>query len=129
MPKSHKPVDPQSSAGILAELVRNAQLVWRLLHDRRVPVWMKAIVPATLLYIISPIDLLPDLAVGVGQLDDLAILLLGVKSFLSMVSPEIVKEHLADIIGESTAQRTKETPELIEGQYRVMEEEKPHEGR
>ncbi len=129
MPKSHKPIDPQASAGILAELARNAQLVWRLLHDQRVPVWMKAIIPATLLYIISPVDLLPDVALGVGQLDDLAILLLGVKSFLSMVSPEIVKEHLADIIGESVTQRAKGTPELIEGQYRVVEEEETREGR
>ena len=40
----------------------------RLLCDRRVPLWPKAVLVGTLVYVASPIDLLPDLLPLVGQL-------------------------------------------------------------
>lgn len=66
---------------------------------------------ATLLYILSPIDLLPDPILGLGQLDDLAALILGVKLFIEMCPREIVREHLERMIS-------------MAGSYRVAEEER-----
>ena len=56
--------------------------MWRLLQDARVPGWLKLISLATLVYLLSPLDLVPDILVGPGQLDDLGILLLGLWLFL-----------------------------------------------
>ena len=72
---------------ILSELFKNARLTWRLLTDRRVPPMLKAIPVATLLYVLSPIDFLPDVALGLGQLDDIGIILLGLMLFIKIWSP------------------------------------------
>jgi len=54
-----------------ALLVPNlVKLVVRLLGDRRVPVRKKVLLGAALLYVISPIDLIPDFIVGFGRVDD-----------------------------------------------------------
>ena len=71
----------QPKAGVLTEILRNAQLAWHLLIDRRVGLLLKLIIPGLMLgYLIFPVDLLPDFIPVLGQLDDLAILALGIKS-------------------------------------------------
>ncbi len=97
-------------AGALAEIIKNAKLVWRLMMDPRIPVWLKAIPPATLLYLLFPIDVLPDPLLGLGQLDDIAVILLGVKLFIELCPQEIVRQHLRQMSS-------------IPGSYRVVGEE------
>lgn len=98
--------------GVLAEIVKNAKLVWRLMLDPRIPTWLKAIPPATLLYLLFPIDILPDPILGLGQLDDIAVILLGVKLFIELCPQEIVRQHLRQMSS-------------IPGSYRVVDEEPP----
>ena len=81
--------DLSQKAGILASIIKNARLVWRLLRDRDVPAWLKMILPATLVYLLFPIDFIPDPALGLGQLDDIAIILLGLKLFIELSPQEI----------------------------------------
>ena len=97
-------------AGALAEIIKNAKLVWRLMMDPRIPVWLKAIPLATLLYLLFPIDVLPDPLLGLGQLDDIAVILLGVKLFIELCPQEIVRQHLRQMSS-------------IPGSYRVVGEE------
>jgi uncharacterized membrane protein YkvA (DUF1232 family) len=103
--------DPRRTAGLMADILKQGRLILRLLGDRRVPVWPKLIIPATIVYIFSPIDLLADPILGLGQLDDLAVLLIGLKLFIELCPTAIVREHL-----ESLAS-------VIDGSYRVVEEE------
>jgi uncharacterized membrane protein YkvA (DUF1232 family) len=106
----------------LKELIRQAQLAWRLFFDPRVPWITKIIPPAALIYILSPIDIIPDLSLGLGQLDDLAVLLLGIKLFIELAPAEVVREHLIALgakISEWTARE--EEPPVIEGE--VVKEE------
>ena len=86
--------DAKEVAGLLSEVVKKARLTWRLLLDGRVSPGVKLIILATFIYILSPVDLLPDPIVGLGQLDDLAALILGVKLFIEMCPREVVEEHL-----------------------------------
>lgn len=72
---------------------QDVQLAWNLLRDPRVPTQMKAVPVLAILYVISPFDLIPGFIPILGQLDDLAILLLGVKLFLKLVPEELVREH------------------------------------
>jgi uncharacterized membrane protein YkvA (DUF1232 family) len=80
----------------LTGLVHGARLVWRLLQDPRVPGWIKLVPLFTLIYLISPIDLVPDVLVGPGQLDDLSILLLGLWVFLRLVPQDVLRQNAPD---------------------------------
>ncbi len=113
MTRKRQPIDPKTSVGAVTGLARNVRLIWRLLRDRRVPIWTKAIIPAAIIYLLSPIDLLPDAVLGLGQLDDLSILVLGFKFFTDLCPREIVQEHLAEMGS-------------IKGSYRVVDEEQEH---
>lgn len=104
-------LDPGGKASSLASIIKNARLIWRLLTDGRISPWLKAIIPFTLLYLLSPIDLVPDIFLGLGQLDDLAIILLGIKLFLFLCPQGIVEQHLREMAS-------------IPGSYRVVEEER-----
>ena len=79
--------------------IEQFQLVWRLLWDREVPFYLKVIPVAAVIYLISPIDFVPDAFLGLGQLDDLGILLLGSQLFTQLVPKHIVAQHRAEIQG------------------------------
>jgi len=83
---------------MIQSVLSQIRLTWRLLRDPRVPLWTKAIPLLAALYIVSPVDVLPDIIPGLGQLDDLGILLEGLRLFESAVPENIVKEHRGFII-------------------------------
>ncbi len=72
------------------------RLVCRLVKDRRVPLAAKLIIPLLVLYLMSPIDLIPDFIPVLGYLDDLLVLMLAVWAFTKLAPPGIV----AGIAGE-----------------------------
>jgi uncharacterized membrane protein YkvA (DUF1232 family) len=112
--------DTKRMAGLLSEIAAQFRLVWRLLNDRDVPVWVKFIPPFAILYIISPIDLMPDPVLGLGQLDDLAVLMLGLKLFVEMSPRSVVQRHRDELEGNRSP-----VPdgEVVDGSYRVIDEE------
>jgi uncharacterized membrane protein YkvA (DUF1232 family) len=82
--------------------IERARLTWRLVRDPRVPVWMKAALPTIAgIYLIVPIDLIPDFILVFGQIDDLSmigILLFAATKILPRIAPaELVTEHLSDL--------------------------------
>lgn len=128
MAKDLQKKDPGVVIGSLAEIVRQLRLVFRLLGDQQVSTLIKAIPVIALLYVLSPIDILPDLALGLGQLDDLAIILLGLKLFVELSPPEIVRQHLENLgVAPDDAQAPEEEEEdqgeVIEGSYRVVDDD------
>jgi len=88
------------SLGFLADLIRHARLAWRLWRDPRISLWLKAIVPASVCYVILPLDFLPDLFLGLGQLDDLAVIIFGVTLFIELCPSEVVREHMQSLMDE-----------------------------
>ncbi len=93
----HWPTKPPDDS-VLQELIRRIKLFWRLLKDRRVPVWVKVIPFISLVYLAVPADVVPDVLVGLGQLDDLAVLALGYRLFVGLAPPHVVREHLNDLL-------------------------------
>lgn len=74
------------------------KLIWRLLKDRRVPFRIKLIPLAALVYLISPLDFIPDFFVPVfGFADDLAILIFSFSMFIRFCPRNVVDEHMAAI--------------------------------
>ena len=93
---------PGGAAGTLLRpgVWGDLRLAWRLFRDPRVAPKLKLTVPVlAALYVVSPVDLLPDLLLGLGQVDDLGVLGLAV-AFVTRVVPrlaprEVLDEHLA----------------------------------
>jgi uncharacterized membrane protein YkvA (DUF1232 family) len=112
--------DVKRMAGFLGEIAAHVRLVWRLLNDPDVPVWLKLIPPLAILYLISPVDILPDPILGLGQLDDAAVLLLGLKLFVEMSPRNIVQRHRDELAGS-----TPPVPEgdVVDADYRVVDDE------
>jgi uncharacterized membrane protein YkvA (DUF1232 family) len=81
------------------KLKNEAQLIWRLLLDQRIELWKKGIPLLAILYVLSPFDLIPDFIIGLGQLDDLGILLGSLRLFRSLVPEYIIAEHQEVISG------------------------------
>ena len=71
-----------------------ARLVWGLVRDPRVPVSLKALLAAALAYVVTPIDLIPDVVPLVGQADDLTVLLLVLDLFVQNAPAAFRAEHL-----------------------------------
>jgi uncharacterized membrane protein YkvA (DUF1232 family) len=134
MPKTSTSSSLTEAAGFFGGLVKQARLAWRLWNDGRTPTWLKLIPVAALVYLLSPIDLVPDLMLpGLGELDDLAVVLLALKMFLDFSPPGVIKEHWEDLFGSlgqtyrdpasETAPGGQPGNGYIEANYRVLESE------
>ena len=91
---------PKDVAGVV-DLIRRLptyiRLVWALLRDPRIPGQQKLILAGIGAYLVLPLDLIPDFVPVLGQLDDLAVVLLGLDLFIRSAPQDIVDEHLAKI--------------------------------
>ena len=85
---------------------------------------------AALAYLILPVDLVPDFLLGLGQLDDLAVLFLGIRVFMLLVPKEVMQSHLREMTSVDASYRVVEEQEgrdsddikYIEASYRLKEE-------
>jgi uncharacterized membrane protein YkvA (DUF1232 family) len=104
------------------------RLSWRLLRDERVAAWMKWLVPIiAAIYLVAPIDLVPDLILGFGQIDDLSVVgiaIFAMTKILPKIAPRpIVEEHLADMFGQhSDRHRRGERSDVIDTSFEVVRE-------
>jgi uncharacterized membrane protein YkvA (DUF1232 family) len=52
----------------------HAKFVWAMLRDARTPTSAKLLVAGAVAYLLSPIDIIPDVLVGIGWVDDIAVI-------------------------------------------------------
>jgi uncharacterized membrane protein YkvA (DUF1232 family) len=87
--------------GALRSLLDRGILSWRLFWDKRVGVLPKLLPIGALIYLASPVDLLPAWAMGplapLGTLDDIGVILLALNIFIQLAPPDIVSEHLREL--------------------------------
>ncbi len=114
MTKQRKQADPD----LLARLWQNLVLSWRLMFDRRVSGTAKLIPMAMLAYILSPIDLLPDVLLPFGVVDDIGVLLLGLQWFIRSAPPGVVDEYRGGRRAPAQVQDP-DAPQIIDGEYHV----------
>jgi len=95
-------------------------LSWRLLLDRRVSSTAKLIPVAMIAYILSPIDLLPDVLLPFGVADDIGVLLLGLQWFIRSAPQGVVDEYRG---GRPAPAQDSDpnAPQIIEGQYHIYD--------
>ena len=82
---------------LLRVLWSQARLAGRLLRDPCVPLRAKAVPLAAGLYLLSPLDLVPDLLPLLGQVDDLTLILIALAAFLRLCPAAPVAFHRAAI--------------------------------
>lgn len=88
-----------SLPALVRTLLTHARLSWRLLRDPAVPVGVKLLPLVAVLYLLSPIDGMPDFIPVLGQLDDIGIVLLALESFLKLCPESVVAHHQAAMTG------------------------------
>ncbi|NIO10242.1 MAG: DUF1232 domain-containing protein [Deltaproteobacteria bacterium] len=96
---------PQRLLMALTHLPNFIKLFWRLFKDGRVGFTPKLLLLLIVAYIVTPVDLLPDLIPGLGQLDDLLLIFLGLKGFVWLCPPDVVREHVQAIAAGEPAGR------------------------
>lgn len=69
-------------------------LAGSLFRDNRVPIAPRIIALGLVLYIASPIDLLPDFIPVIGYFDDILIVLVGAGLLLRSIPRYIIEEHV-----------------------------------
>lgn len=82
-------------------VIDQIRLTWALLTDRRTPLLAKAAILLPIVYFFSPIDLIPDVILGLGQLDDLGVLLAGMRLMETLTPAYLVEEHRARLQGHN----------------------------
>ena len=106
----------------LPKALKFARLVWRLTFDKRVSIFLRALVPLALIYIISPYDILRDRIPVVGRFDDLIILGLALLFLTKLAPPKIVDEHM-DRVTESDRPEDKDPEKVVDGSSRLIDDE------
>ena len=103
-----------NAVGILGQV----RLAWRLWRDKRVP-WLTKLIPvAGLAYLVVPFDFLADPMLGLGQLDDVGVILLAVKAFVSLCPAALVAQHRQQLASGPEA----DAGDVVDAAYRVVDE-------
>ncbi len=55
-------------------MLKRIKLIIRYMKDRNVSVFKKLLIIGSLLYLIFPVDIVPDFLIGIGILDDITVL-------------------------------------------------------
>jgi len=79
--------------GMLMFLPNMVKLLGRLLKDARVPTVEKALFVAAIVYVISPLDFIPDVFPFIGQVDDVYVVALTLLRLINRTDEKIVQEH------------------------------------
>ena len=103
---------------LVRTLVSHVRLIVRLLREPGVPLLTKALPVLAGLYVISPLDFIPDVLPVLGQLDDLGVILIALEAFLRVCPPGAVQFHQAAMAQGRTYQPMPATGEVIDAEFR-----------
>lgn len=83
----------QSNSSFLSYLPKFLRLIVNLLRDPRVSSTDKAILGATIAYLINPVDLVPDWIPFLGLVDDIYLIGLALLRLLLRTDVEVLKQY------------------------------------
>ena len=91
----------------------------RLLREPRVSMLVKALPVLGLLYVLSPIDVVPDVFPFAGQLDDLTVAYLALKAFMKLCPRSVEAFHRAAAERGEPFAPMRNTDLVIDAEYRA----------
>ena len=90
-----KKIYQYADKGFIQNLTMRIKLILRLMADRRINFLLKLLPIGALIYLVSPIDLIPGAVIPfIGALDDAAVVWLGITLFVNLCPEEVVQEHM-----------------------------------
>ena len=107
---------------LLPKIIKLAGLVWRLTFDKRVSIFLRALVPLAVIYVISPIDLIRDRLPIIGRFDDLIVFGLAILFLTKLAPRRIVDEHLG-VVPESDRPEDKDPDKVVDGTSKLIDDE------
>ena len=90
------------------------------MREPAVPALLKVLPFAALAYVLSPLDFLPDVLPIVGQLDDLGVLILGLKGFLRVCPTDVVSFHREAIVQHRPFAPMSSRGDVIDAEFRRL---------
>ncbi len=96
-----RPVIYDENLNFFRNLILQARLVWLLMRDSRVPLWIKSLPVGAITYLFLPTDIVPDVIPILGQLDDVAVVLIGMRMFIELAPAYVVEEHMRTLTGRT----------------------------
>ena len=121
---------------ILYIVVPFLKLVWRLLRDRRVPLFTKIIPVIAFLYLAWPTDIIKDFIPVLGHLDDLIVVSVLLLLFIAaspgqVVADQTIGKKLRDLQRQYGQDEKKEPSQAktVEAEIRYVEEDDDDENR
>lgn len=83
---------PAMKKGVIAKIWDKVLFLWEQAKSPEVPLRLKLVIIGALLYLVLPIDVLPDTIPGVGLLDDLSVLLTVFREVSKFALPKLEKK-------------------------------------
>jgi uncharacterized membrane protein YkvA (DUF1232 family) len=84
-------IGPEIRIGELLEALPSfAKLIYRLIRDPRVPFRRKVVLGLVTAYLFVPVDLVPDFVPGLGQVDDLLLVIWALERFVIDTPDEVL---------------------------------------
>src|SRR5438128_1900283 len=78
---------------LLLMLPRLVKLLLKLVRDPRVARSDKVILGGTILYVIIPLDFIPDMIPFIGQVDDAYLVAIAILRILNRTDPSVIAQH------------------------------------
>jgi uncharacterized membrane protein YkvA (DUF1232 family) len=84
----------RDDARALATFIPDCLVLFRaLVRDPRVPRARKLLLAGVLVYLVLPVDLVPDFIPVAGQLDDAILVVWALRGVIRAAGPELLREH------------------------------------
>jgi uncharacterized membrane protein YkvA (DUF1232 family) len=92
------PKIPRSGAkrtlmGTMRQLPNFLRMLYGLLTDSRVATTDKLLVGGAILYVLMPLDLIPDFIPFIGEVDDIFVVVLALQRLISHAGRSVVRDH------------------------------------
>ena len=100
----------------LLSLYRLPKILFRGLMSRKVSIWLKLPIILAIVYLISPLDIIPDfLRPGIGNLDDILALIFAISNFINFIPKKILLELI-----KKTEKRNLKKHKVIDVKYKII---------
>lgn len=110
IPRHGNPMLAREVSEIIQRLPKYAKLSWLLIRDTSLSARQRAALMGALGYSVSPVDAIPGIIPVIGQMDDLAVVLLALRYILRSLPPDRSSELLEQCdLGPDTVDRDLET--------------------
>ena len=107
---------------MLPPIIRFMRLVWRLTFDKRVSIFLRALVPLAILYVLSPFDLIKDRLPVIGRFDDLIVLGLAVLLLTKLAPQHVIDEHMGKT-PVSDRPEDNDPDKVVDGSSRLIDDD------